>query len=277
MKRTPNLAPLNRALQGALVGAVSLTAAHMVRSAYRFKVARHCRALPKLNQPLRVVHLSDLHTGPFVGYAAVREWVDAANAQQPDLIVVTGDFVDHWFGRSLKELERTLLDLRAPLGVWGVWGNHDHARFADLRGLESALNRAGVQILTNRGVKLRSDLYLAGVDDAQRGAPDIVSALRNRPEDAACLLLAHNPDFIPDVPQEVNLTLCGHTHGGQVRLPGWGPVFTSSAHGQRFASGWVEERALPLAYVSRGLGTVIFPARLRCPAELAVFELVPAL
>ncbi len=272
--------PLKLALQRALSGVASFTvtylAARVVQNAYRFEVTRHRRALPKLNQPLRVVHLSDFHTGPFVGYAAVREWVDAANAQQPDLIVATGDFVDHWFGRSLEELERTLLDLRAPLGVWGVWGNHDHARFADLRGLESALNRAGVHILNNRGVKLRSDLYLAGVDDAQRGAPDIVSALRNRPEDAACLLLAHNPDFIPDVPQEVNLTLCGHTHGGQVRLPGWGPVFTSSAHGQRFASGWVEERALPLAYVSRGLGTVIFPARLRCPAELAVFDLLPA-
>ena len=247
----------------------------MVQNAYRFEVTHHRRTLPKLSQPLRVVQLSDLHTGPFIGYSAVREWVNAANAQRPDLIVVTGDFVDHWFGRNLEELERVLLELRAPLGVWGVWGNHDHARFADLRGLESSLNRAGIHILNNSGVPLRNDLYLAGVDDVQRGSPDVLGALRNRPKDAACLLLAHNPDLIPDIPQEVDLTLCGHTHGGQIRLPGWGPVFTSSEHGQRFASGWVEERALPLAYVSRGLGTVIVPARLDCPAELAVFDLLP--
>ena len=102
-------------------------------------------------------------------------------------------------------------------------------------------------------------------------------ALRDRPLEAACLLLAHNPDSLPHVPLSVDLALCGHTHGGQIRLPGWGPVFTSSEHGQRFASGWVEEPGVALGYVSRGLGTVILPARLNCAAELAVFDLVPAL
>ena len=273
MKRSSKLA-----LQSALVGTAGLTttylAARAVQNAYRFEITRHRRRLPKLKQLLRVVHLSDLHTGPFIGYDAVREWVDAANAQAPDLIVVTGDFVDQWFGRDLEGLAQVLLELRAPLGVWGVWGNHDHARFADLGRLESTLNRAGIHILNNRGVRLRDDLFLAGVDDLQRGAPNVTDALRSRPQDAACLLLAHNPDFIPHVPQEVALTLCGHTHGGQIRLPGVGAVFTSSEHGQRFASDWVDEPML--GYVSRGLGTVIFPARLGCPAELAVFDLLPS-
>ncbi len=252
----------------------------MVQNAYRFRVTRHRRTLPKLNKPLRVAQLSDLHTGPFIGYTALREWVSAANAERPDLIVITGDFVDQWFGRDLATLERVLLDLRAPLGVWGVWGNHDHARFAgNMERLEQPLNRAGIQILNNRGVALRDDLYLAGVDDVQNGTPDVSLALRNRPLGAACLLLAHNPDFIPQVPQhgpqEVDLTLCGHTHGGQIHLPGWGPVFTSSAYGQRFAAGWMEEPGVALGYVSRGLGTVILPARLNCSAELVVFDLLP--
>ncbi len=266
--------PLDLALQSALLGTAGFTAARMVQNAYRFEVTHQRRTLRKLEKPLRVVQLSDLHTGPFIGYSAVQEWVNAANAQNPDLTVITGDFVDQWFGRDTERLGEVLLQLRAPLGVWGVWGNHDHARFADLQRLESPLNRAGICILNNRGVRLRGDLYLAGVDDMQRGTPDISLALRNKPTDAACLLLAHNPDFIPHVPREVDLTLCGHTHGGQIRLPGWGPVFTSSEHGQRFASGWVEEPAR--AYISRGLGTVIFPARLNCPAELAVFDLSPA-
>ena len=270
--------PLKLAAQGALGAASFATtylAARAVQNAYRFEVTRHRRTLSKLETPLRVVQLSDLHTGPFIGCAAVREWVNAANAQEPDLIIITGDFVDHWFGRDVEALGEVLLGLRAPLGAWGVWGNHDYARFADLRRLESPLNRAGIHILNNRGVKLRDDLYLAGVDDVQGGEPDVSLALRDRPQGAACLLLAHNPDFIPNIPREVDLTFCGHTHGGQIRLPAVGPVFTSSAHGQRFASGWVEESALPLAYVSRGLGTVIFPARLNCSAELVVFDLLP--
>ena len=268
--------PLRLALRSVLVGAVSLSAALIVRNAYRFRVTQHRRTLHKLDKPLRIAHLSDLHTGPFMGYAAVREWVNATNAQLPDLIVITGDFVDQWFGRDLETLGLVLSSLRAPLGVWGVWGNHDHARFANMRTLESQLNRSGVYILNNEGVALRDDLYLAGVDDVQRGAPDALNALRDRPEVAACLLLSHNPDYLPHVPREVDLTLCGHTHGGQIHLPFIGPVFTSSEHGKRFAAGWVEEPDVARAYVSRGLGTVILPARLGCSAELAVFDLLPA-
>ena len=257
------------------MGTLAFIAVRTVRNAYHFRVTHHRRAVPKLQCPLRVVHLSDLHVGPYVSLAAVRTWVTATNAQNPDLIVITGDFVDRWFGRDLEALARVLSDLRAPLGAWGVWGNHDHARFNDIWQLERPLRRAGIRILTNRGALLRDDLYLAGVDDLQNSVPDL-SALQDKPAKSACLLLSHNPDFLPHIPFDVELTLCGHTHGGQIDLPGLGPVFTSSAHAQRFAAGWIEEPELAgAAYVSRGLGVVLFPARLNCSAELAVFDLLP--
>ena len=264
-----------RLLQTTLVSTLAFTIIRTVRNAYRFHVTHHRRAVPKLQRPLRVVQLSDLHVGPYVSLAVVRAWVVATNAQNPDLIIITGDFVDQWFGRDLEALAQVLSNLRAPLGVWGVWGNHDHARFDDMGQLEQPLNRAGIRILTNRGVMLRDDLYLAGVDDLKNGVPDLSAALQDKPAETACLLLSHNPDFLPHIPLDVELTLCGHTHGGQIDLPGLGPLFTSSAHAQRFAAGWIEEPELAAAYVSRGLGVVLLPARLNCAAELTVFDLLP--
>lgn len=246
-------------------------AAHSVAEAYRFRV-EHVRArMPKLRAPLRVAFLCDLHYGPYVRAASVRAWVDAALEAAPELVVLGGDLVDRMAYGDPLELVAELRRLRAPLGVHAVWGNHDHRRFKDLSGFAAELTRAGITVLTNRGVSLRNDLYLAGIDDYRLGQPDLAAALRDRRAGEACLLVSHNPDLLPEVPREVELTLCGHTHGGQVRIPGVGPVLTSSAYGRRFASGWA--RAPALGYVSRGLGVGWLPVRVDCPAELSVVDL----
>ncbi len=242
---------------------------------YRFEVNRYRHPLAGLSAPVRVAHLTDLHYGLYIQEGSLEEWATATRAEAPDLVLVTGDFVDTRGWGSLELLTRALSRLNAPLGVWAVWGNHDyHNYFFPLEGVRKHLERAGVRVLVNEGVRLRDDLFLAGLDDFLYGRPNLVAALSQRPEGAATLLMSHNPDVLPRVPAAVGLTLCGHTHGGQVKLPGVGPLVTSSRYGTRFAEGWVEAPAQ--GFVSRGLGFSLLPVRLNCRAELVVFDLVPA-
>ena len=250
--------------------AVGMTGA-AVRSAYGFqRVVRHA-SLDGLRAPLRVAWLVDLHHGPWIGAGSVEAWVDATLDAAPDLIVLGGDIVDQREGGSIDALVTELGRLRAPLGVRAVWGNHDRSRFRRIEPFQARLEAAGIEVLVNRGERIRDDLWLAGVDDLMTGHPDLAAALRGRPADAACILASHNPDVLPDVPVSVSLTLSGHTHGGQVVLPFVGPPVTSSRYGRRFASGWV--RGPALGYVSRGLGFGLVPLRVNCPAELTIVEL----
>ncbi len=268
-------------------GALALGAAP-VAEVYRPQVTRHTRTLPGLKRPLRVVQLSDLHYGPFIGAASVRVWVDAALRERPDLILVTGDFVDADVEGSVAPLFAELSRLKAPLGVWGVWGNHDYASFGGperrklgwrpdwpQRQKEFArqLAAAGVRILLDAGVQVRGDLYLAGLDDLWHGGVHLPAALRGSGT-GATLLMSHNPDVLPGVPASVGLTVCGHTHGGQVRLPLVGAIMTSSRYGERFARGFVSGPAP--GFVSRGLGVTGLPLRLNCPPEVVALDLLPA-
>ncbi|WP_027893694.1 metallophosphoesterase [Calidithermus chliarophilus] len=255
--------------------------AYGLASARGFELSRHRYGLPGLRQPLRVAHLSDLHFGEQHPAQAVRRWVAVALAERPDLVVITGDFVDQATRpRALRSLGDELARLEAPLGVYGVLGNHDYSHSVDnadrrawLSSLTTELERAGIELLTNRGVRLRPDLYLAGVDDLWHGNPDLAAALRDAPRDAATLLLSHNPDLLPQVPEWVSLTLCGHTHGGQVCLPLIGAVHAPSRYGTRFAQGF--HRAPAAGFVSRGLGTTWLPVRTFCDAEVVVFDFEP--
>lgn len=243
------------------------------RNIYRPEVEHHEATLDGLQVPLRLVQLSDLHIGPYLHEGSLNAWVDLTLAQDPDLIVITGDIIDSWFYRSVDILTGPLSQLRAPLGVYAVWGNHDRGWSRNITPLAGALQEAEIEILNNRGKLIREDLYLAGIDDWRQGHPNIMAALRDYPAGVASLLLSHNPDALPHIPSWLGLTLCGHTHGGQIRLPLLGAPLTSSRYGQRFAQGWVEGPAR--GYVSRGLGATMLPLRINCPPELTVMQLVP--
>ncbi len=259
---------------------------------YRFVISEHSLPLPGLTAPVRVAQLSDLHYGLFIGRASVRRWVDAALAVRADLIVITGDFLDSSLNpRGHAGLLAELSRLRAPLGVYGVWGNHDWTSLntgATRRAFAGNLREAGVRLINNAGLQLRDDLYLAGVDDWWFGEQDLGAALGGY-RGGATVLLAHNPDYLPYVPARVDLTLTGHTHGGQVRLPGLGPVYRSTLG--RKVQGWVRgdevavsdaegkpgvQHAGALGFVSRGLGVTAVPLRLNCPPEVVVLDLLPA-
>jgi uncharacterized protein len=248
-----------------------------VAEAYDVTVERWQVGVPRLAKPLRVAFLTDLHLGPFIAAPRLRRWVELARSEAPDLVVLGGDLVDAHGPTDPNELAQPLAPLEAPLGCFTVWGNHDHRRFREAGGLgalDRALHSVGIRPLRNEGVVVRDDLFLAGLDDLRNGRPDLRTALAGRGEGRATLFVSHNPDVLPEVPLDVDLTLCGHTHGGQIRLPGIGAVVTSSRYGRRFVAGWVAAPAR--GYVSRGLGVGVVPMRLDCPPELTVLDLVPA-
>jgi uncharacterized protein len=254
--------------------AAALVAVDMVANVYRFTVERVRCDLRGLNEGVRVAFLCDLHFGPYLRRRSVAAWVDAALAERPDLVIVGGDLVDGYAGDDLEPLLQELGRLHAPLGTFAMWGNHDYIRFGDPSEFGRRLEGIGITVLENRGMLVRDDLFLAGLDDVGEGAPDMAATLSGRPEGAACLLVAHNPEALTDVPPDVDLTLCGHTHGGQVNVPGIGPLVKASHYTQRLMRGWSQQRAL--GYVSRGLGVSLLPLRLNCPPELTVLELAPA-
>lgn len=268
-------------------------------AAYRFQVSHYQTRLEGLQSPIKIAHLSDLHIGFWIQAGSVERWVEATLAEQPDAVVITGDLTDSARKHQVLPNLEPFRKLRVPLGIWGVWGNHDYRfsgyRFRDATQtqtwaqakfhspppapmyppteLEQYLKQLGVQMLTNQGKLIRPDLFLAGVDDFWHGLPDLDQALAGQPRNTASLLLCHNPDFLYKVPKQVGLTLCGHTHGGQIVLPGYGPLTTSSAYKNKFAGGWVDHPVR--AFISRGLGVSTAPIRFGCDAEIVVHQLVP--
>jgi uncharacterized protein len=192
--------------------------------------------------------------------------------------VMTGDIIDHALSeKKLESLALELGKLKAPLGVFATLGNHDYytasgARF-DANILIAHLERVGIKYLVNHGVLLRPDFFLAGVDDYWAGTVRVARAIENAAPNTALMLLSHNPDILPKVPERVGLMLSGHTHGGQVRAPFGKGLACISKHGERYQMGFVKESST--AFVSRGLGTTGIPIRTFCPAELVVLELLP--
>ena len=230
--------------------------------------------LPQAFRGFRIVHLTDIHHGLFLPLHVVIEAVELANQLEPDLVALTGDLVT--YSRAFIEPVAAVLGrLRARYGVLAVLGNHDFRVGADQ--IARALRREGIEVLRNRHTSLRrrgEALFAAGIDDLGYGA-DLSRALRGIPAGAPTLLLAHNPRIIRRAARSgVSLVLSGHTHGGQVNLPLVGTIYGRSAEQMRFKIGW--DRLGPTQiYVSRGIGTVVLPVRVRCPAEIAHLELQP--
>ena len=248
--------------------------------------------------PLTICIVADVHAGePFMPMGRVEQIVEAANALRPDLHVILGDLPAH-SGLVTRRLDmddvcRALAQLHAPLGRFAVLGNHDwwdDPRYRDpLRrhGLDgppvmhARIERAGVPVLANAARLLPHGpgVWIAGTDSAwiyrrdgyMVGADDLGATLAQMPGEAPAVLLAHEPDLFPTVPPRIGLTLCGHTHGGQVRLFGHSPV-VPSRYGNRYAYGLVTEGGRRLV-TSGGLGCSQVPFRLGVPPELTLVTL----
>lgn len=231
--------------------------------------------LPADFSEVRLVQLSDIHHGLYTRLSEVERAVELTNRLEPDLVALTGDFVSN-SPRYIAPVAAALGRLRARLGVFAVLGNHDYRVGADA--VTAALERHGIEVLRNRHVRLRrngSCVTLAGVDDVRYGEDNLRLALLGADADSSTLLLCHNPALLPlAAARGIDLVLSGHTHGGQLDLPRLRTF--ARTRGMRmpfpFHHGW-DQLGETQIYISRGLGTVIVPLRVRCPAEIPVLRL----
>jgi hypothetical protein len=230
--------------------------------------------LPAAFKGKTIALMADFHHGPYVPLSYIRHSVDMANALNPDLIALGGDYPHRgiaYIAPCVEELAR----LRAPLGVYSVLGNHDHYDGGQPY-VSAALRAARIPELTNRGLWIESGgdrLWLCGVDDFWRGVQDLPAALASTTTGDAVILLSHNPDFVEYIHDpRVGLVLSGHTHGGQVDLPIIGPPIVPSIYGQKYAQGLVQG-PLTKVFVTRGIGTITPPVRLFCRPEIVLITL----
>ncbi len=232
-------------------------------------------SLPPAYDGLRIVQLSDLHLGPWISLPYLNRALALANSLSPDLIVLTGDYVRK-DPRYITPVYHALAQLHAPVGVYGVLGNHDQWEDETLVRTRQEMAQAGIVELTNTGVALDRNgqrLGLAGVADLWTGQPDPEQALASVPPGVPVILLSHNPDVVEQVRDpRVALMLSGHTHGGQVNLPLLGTPVVPSRHGSKYAAGLVRVGPTQL-YINRGIGMAVLPFRLRCRPEITLLTL----
>lgn len=247
--------------------------------------------------PLKIAALSDIHVvEPWMSADRLAGIVETTNGLGVDLVLLLGDYVTgmHRFRIDTvpaDQWSQALGRLRAPLGVHAVLGNHDwwddRAVQASRTGMPytyRALEAAGIAVYHNRAVRLAHrgrGFWLAGLGDQLalpgshrhhwQGLADLPGTLRQCTSEEPILMMAHEPDIFPDVPERVSLVLSGHTHGGQVNVLGWRPVVPSH-FGQRYAYGHVVEGGRNLI-VSGGLGCSIAPIRVGVPPEILLIEL----
>lgn len=222
----------------------------------------HQARLPApLPRPLRIAFASDFHAGPTTHPDLLADACGVLARLQADVLLLGGDFVC-LDARYVDSLAERLGSLPAPLGRFAVLGNHD--LWVDYRHIERRLERVGIELLCNRNVRLPppfEDLWICGLDDHWSGRPDARAALAGA--DGVRILLMHQPSGLLDLAGErVEVAFCGHTHGGQLALPGGFPlVLPHGRLSRRYSRG-----AHPLGpggtlFVSRGIGCSTLPLR----------------
>jgi predicted MPP superfamily phosphohydrolase len=236
---------------------------------------------------LSIAVIADIHAaGPNMGRKRLREVVETANGLDCELILLLGDYVGHhvFVTEQVPNLvwAAELARLRAPLGVYAIYGNHDW--WHGIEGIRAAFASVGIPVLENDVVHLGVPgrrFWLAGLGctiahrlghGRFRGIDDLPGTLAKIATDDPALLMVHEPDVFIHVPARISLTIAGHTHGGQIRVPGLWGHWVPSAYGTRFAYGHIVEDDRHLV-VSGGLGVSAVPLRLGVPPEIVRIDL----
>jgi hypothetical protein len=237
---------------------------------YRLEVTRHSVAAA-VRRPVVLAHLTDLHSWGLG--RRERTLLSALRTERPDLIVITGDSIpDRETGVTPEPVAEVFKQLHAPLGVFAVLGNWENWRRVARE--PAFYQAAGVTLLVNEARRIRDDLWVVGLDDALSGDPaGAAKALADVPDGVARVVLMHSPEYFDELPDVDLVALAGHTHGGQVRVPGLRPFWLPPGSGS-YVSGWYSRDSSRL-FVSRGIGTSILPARFWCRPELALITLLP--
>jgi hypothetical protein len=233
---------------------------------------------PSSCNDLRVATLADLHVGsPFNDLDKLKQLVALVNKAQPDLVLLLGDYVIQGvLGGSFVSPEdsaKVLAGLRSPMGVYAVLGNHDW--WLDAEQVTQALEGNHIRVLEDESLIISTGqcrLRLVGISDYLEGLHDVEKALSSADNEELIVAFTHNPDVFPLVPSKVTLTIAGHTHGGQVYLPGIGRPIVPSLYGEKYAIGHIYEQRRHL-YVSSGVGTSILPVRFLVPPEVTVLTI----
>lgn len=222
----------------------------------------------------KIVFVSDIHHGPHFSKKRIGKLVNRINSLKPDIILLGGDYVEN-DAKYIKPCFEELQYLNAPLGVFGVLGNHDHSK--DVSMVEGEMKKAGITLLKNKAewVSVKDGgIKIGGVDDLYFGRKDIGPTVNDVQEEDFVILLSHNPDYAEKIKNnKIDIVLSGHTHGGQITLFGlWAPYIPSN-YGQKYRSGMVETDYTKV-YVSKGVGTNVIPLRFFTHPEITVVNLI---
>ena len=244
--------------------------------------------LPHSFHGFRIIQISDLHASFWVSRDYLMEVVREINKLKKDLVVISGDIITgsvnnfwkRWMPTIKSDYISMVVDVLGNLDAGdkiAVLGNHDQGdgKKTELR-LVSELEKVGIQVLRNSSKKLsrgRSSLYVAGTEDYWFSC-DLGKALRSVPQNEFKILLCHSPDVREGIKNntKIDITLCGHTHGGQVAIPFISPHFIPIKDPFRYQAGLIKEH-YGYTYVIRGIGSLVFPFRIGAPPEISCFTL----
>ncbi|HUI77211.1 MAG TPA: metallophosphoesterase [Bryobacteraceae bacterium] len=247
----------------------------------------HLAKLPRAFHGFRIAQLSDIHVGPFMTEDEIRKYANIANSLKVDMVALTGDFVT-WDAATEQAVVRALSGLRASYGVYGCLGNHD--AWADAEDSISALFReCGIHILRGANVPIQSggeSFNLLGIDfansrgmsagDGHMSSLHLEGIEKLMAPGMANILLSHNPETFPRAAElGIDLSLAGHTHGGQLALEFISPEIAPTRLVTPYVAGRFERPGGQL-YVNRGIGTIAAPMRVGAPPEITVYELLRA-
>lgn len=245
----------------------------------QLKITRHhlqSAKIPTTFDGTRIVLFSDTHIGFNYTADQFSKLINLINEEAPDVILFTGDLLDAPNKyKAIGKVTQLLKDLRAPLGKFSIYGNHDHGGYGSEL-IKMIMEEADFELLVNANKKLYNKMndyiYISGLDDGMLGKPDPVKALQKVERDVYSIFLAHQPDLVKsicDLPADLQLS--GHSHGGQIQLPFFGPIFTPYG-ATTYYEGFYQVGSTQL-YVNRGIGTTRVPFRFLSPPELTIFTL----
>ncbi len=247
---------------------------------YKLQINQMTLTSDYIEEKVRIIQLTDIHLGKYYKSKRLDKLIDKVNELKPDLIVFTGDLIDdNRTFNEVNEIVECLTKLEATYGKYAVYGNHDYAYEGDSR-YRLIMQQSGFNLLVNECKLVKLDngqkINLIGLDDCIAGNTNIEIAFKDVEDNGYNLLMVHEPDIVSELQGlPIDLLLSGHSHGGQIRFPFIGALYTPK-YSKTYTKGLYKfnEQSRMQFYVSSGIGVTILPYRLMNPPEVAVFDII---